>query len=671
MFQDGIIAQAIDQVVAAGVTYFSAAANNGHKGYEASFVAGTSQTVNGKAETFHAYSSGNIFMPFTLAAGRTATVVLEWNQPAGSVSPGHASASDLDLFVTDNSASHLLVGGSIAYNIGNDPIEGVQFTNNTGVAQTYNIVVGLVSGSVAPTDFKIVTFNGNGTVGNNFASNTNDGTIYGHAAAIGAIAVGAAYYGQTPAYGVSPPIVESYSSGGPTRILFDTVGNPINVVRQGPAITAPDGGDTSFFGGGDSDGDGFPNFFGTSAAAPAAAAVAALMLQLNPSLTPAAIKALLMNSAIDMDNPATAGFDFGFDAGTGAGLIQADKAILAAQPAAGSVSIDDVSLTEGDGGATIATFTVTRTGGTAAFDVNYATSDGSAKVSDSDYIGVSGTLHFVANVNAQTISITINGDSRFEPDENFFITLSGATNGAVISDSVGTGTIINDDVNHPPVVSIPSANVSASAGQVFAASSLFSASDIDNDVLTYFLYDGTVNGGHFVVNGTQIADQTVVALSAAQVAQTTFVAGSSGSTDALGVMVYDGHTYSGNTSFSQFSVSVAGVNHAPVVTIPQANVAASAGQVFAASGLFSASDIDNDVLTYFLYDATAGANSGHFEVNGSAVPAQTVVALSAAQVAQTTFVAGMPGSNDDFQVMAYDGHDYSGNTSFSHFHILA
>ena len=113
------------------------------------------------------------------------------------------------------------------------------------------------------------------------------------------------------------------------------------------------------------------------------------------------------------------------------------------------------------------------------------------------------------------------------------------------------------------------------------------------------------------------------------------------------------------------------MNHAPVVTIPQANVSASAGQVFSASSLFSVSDIDNDVLTYFLYDATAGANSGHFEVNGSAVPEQTVVALSASQIAQTTFVAGTSGSNNDFQVMAYDGHDYSGNTSFSHFHILA
>src|SRR5947207_14807693 len=115
--------------------------------------------------------------------------------------------------------------------------------------------------------------------------------------------------------------------------------------------------------------------------------------------------------------------------------------------------------------------------------------------------------------------------------------------------------------NHAPVVTIPQANVSASAGQVFSASSLFSVSDIDNDVLTYFLYDGTANGGHFFVNGTQVADQTVVALSAGQLAQTTFVAGSAGYFDALPVMVYDGHIYSGNTSFSHFSFRVPCVIH--------------------------------------------------------------------------------------------------------------
>ncbi|MDP1866485.1 MAG: hypothetical protein Q8L13_09110, partial [Bradyrhizobium sp.] len=150
-------------------------------------------------------------------------------------------------------------------------------------------------------------------------------------------------------------------------------------------------------------------------------------------------------------------------------------------------------------------------------------------------------------------------------------------------------------------------------------------------------------------------------------ARTTFVAGPGGSTDSLAVMAYDGQAYSGNTSFSYFNVNVAGGNQAPVVTIPSANVSASAGQSIAASSLFSVSDANNDVLTYFLYDATA--NGGHFVVNGATVAAQTVVALSAYDLARTTFVAGPGGSSDNLRVMAYDGQAYSGNTSFSQFNV--
>ena len=45
---------------------------------------------------------------------------------------------------------------------------------------------------------------------------------------------------------------------------------------------------------------------------------------------------------------------------------------------AGSVSINDVTISEGNSGTKVATFTVTRSGGTAAFAVNFATSDGTA-----------------------------------------------------------------------------------------------------------------------------------------------------------------------------------------------------------------------------------------------------------------------------------------------------
>src|SRR5262249_51984844 len=65
-------------------------------------------------------------------------------------------------------------------------------------------------------------------------------------------------------------------------------------------------------------------------------------------------------------------------------------------PVAGSVSINDVAIVEGNNGTQVATFTVTRTGGTAAFDVNFATQDGTATVADNDYVATSGTLHFGA-----------------------------------------------------------------------------------------------------------------------------------------------------------------------------------------------------------------------------------------------------------------------------------
>ena len=117
---------------------------------------------------------------------------------------------------------------------------------------------------------------------------------------------------------------------------------------------------------------------------------------------------------------------------------------------AGSVSINDVTISEGDSGTKVATFTVTRSGGTAAFDVNFATSDGTATVADSDYVAASNTLHFGANQNTQTISVTINGDTKVEANETFNVDLSNATNGATISDSQGVGTITNDDVAPPP-----------------------------------------------------------------------------------------------------------------------------------------------------------------------------------------------------------------------------
>ena len=155
--------------------------------------------------------------------------------------------------------------------------------------------------------------------------------MFGHANAAGAEAVGAAFFADTPAFGLDPPILEPYSSKGGTPILFGSNGVPLGgpVIRSKPEITGVDGVNTTFFFSDSHGNDGIDDFFGTSAAAPHAAGIAALLLQAQPGSTPQQINAALQGSAIDMN---TAGFDHY----SGYGLIQADAAIAALLAAGGN-----------------------------------------------------------------------------------------------------------------------------------------------------------------------------------------------------------------------------------------------------------------------------------------------------------------------------------------------
>ena len=78
--------------------------------------------------------------------------------------------------------------------------------------------------------------------------------------------------------------------------------------------------------------------------------------------------------------------------------------------------------------------------------------------------------------------------------------------------------------------------------------------------------------------------------------------------------------------------------------------------------LFTANDADGDSLLYFFYDNSAAATSGHFEINGVTQAAGTTFAVSQAQLAHTTFIAGTTG--DDLFVNAWDGVAFSGPKEF-------
>ena len=154
------------------------------------------------------------------------------------------------------------------------------------------------------------------------------------------------------------------------------------------------------------------------------------------------------------DNDSDGKTDFGTGPDNDPGCESADDDNETGTP---SLSIDDVTVTEGDAGATDATFTVTRSGDTGGTStVDFATLDGTARASDNDYGARSDTLTFVPGDTTKTITVPVNGDTTDENNENFFVNLSGATN-ATIEDGQGQGAITNDDPQ--PQVSISDAPV--------------------------------------------------------------------------------------------------------------------------------------------------------------------------------------------------------------------
>jgi len=115
-------------------------------------------------------------------------------------------------------------------------------------------------------------------------------------------------------------------------------------------------------------------------------------------------------------------------------------------PTYASISISDASVTEGKRGIKYLEFTVSLAAAySATVTVQYATQDGTA-TAWFDYVPASGTLTFAAGETTQTVRVAIHGDSTIESDESFQLLLSNPSGNAVISDPLGVGLILNDDL---------------------------------------------------------------------------------------------------------------------------------------------------------------------------------------------------------------------------------
>ncbi|AGY59638.1 S8 family serine peptidase [Gloeobacter kilaueensis] len=410
MFADGIVSQAVDEVAAQGVSYFSSAGNYpSYTAYasqvrivpgDASSLTGTNIKLTGVdpalyAGGFHNFKASGLDIAQTISISSSGgTLVFQWDDPYDTVPP-QLGATLLDTSGTITAAQPVAsfpltatAGQGVSITADGVPTGSVDlvltiidpsgntvtsidtgtspetFTGILPVSGTYTIQVSGFQGATGPftlvaneaiglkpvtSDFNLLFFDSQGNfVGaqadNNIVNlrpieiasisgltslqlviaraNTPAATptpasklryvwftsgapqeyysyhyptVYGHNTAKGA--------SSTAAYGVfTPYIPESFTSPGPSIIYFDPSGNrlPRPEIRQKPDIAAADNVNTTFFGFDDTrDPDTFPNFSGTSAAAPHAAAIAALLLQKNggpTSLTPTQVRSILKKS---------------------------------------------------------------------------------------------------------------------------------------------------------------------------------------------------------------------------------------------------------------------------------------------------------------------------------------------------------------------------------------
>ncbi len=165
-----------------------------------------------------------------------------------------------------------------------------------------------------------------------------------------------------------------------------------------------------------------------------------------------------------------------------------------------TLSINDVSNSEGDFGFTQYVFTVTLTGQSAVpVSASYSTADATA-VAPTDYTPIlGGELTFDPGETSKQFQVAVRGDYTREQTETFLVNITGAP----VSDGQGTGTIVNDD--NGGAIRFNSAEYTAGEpGGPFTVTVQRTGGLADNVTVNYATSNGTAIAGqdYGAVSGT-------------------------------------------------------------------------------------------------------------------------------------------------------------------------
>jgi len=177
--------------------------------------------------------------------------------------------------------------------------------------------------------------------------------------------------------------------------------------------------------------------------------------------------------------------------------------VVKSQP---SLSINDVAITEGNAGTKSMNFTVTLSAASSlTVTANYATANGTA-TAPTDYAAIASTLlTFNPGDTSKTVSVTINGDIGFEPDETLFVNLSNPAN-ATISDNQGQGTIQNDDAQGG-FIGFSNVSYSVNENTGFVTVTVTRSNDVSQAATVDYATDDTGSSTNCAALNTGLASQ--------------------------------------------------------------------------------------------------------------------------------------------------------------------